>query len=73
MFLSGDQTLVRGDDARRYQLPDMFVHEISRSFAGPSTLFAMGLLIGNGKMNKVSSNCAELTRRGGRSPSTAFC
>lgn len=52
MFLTSDQSLVRGDDARSWQLCDMFMTSISPSYAGPSQAFVMGMLIKNGKQNK---------------------
>jgi hypothetical protein len=53
MFLTSDQSLVRGDDARSWQLCDMFMMSISPSYAGPSQPIVMGMLIKNGKQNKV--------------------
>ena len=53
MFLCSDQSLVRGDDARSWQLCDMFMTTINPTYAGPSQVNVLALLIKNGKQNKA--------------------
>ena len=51
MLLMMDGTLMRGDDARRIQLCDMFYHSVEQTRPHPG--FALGSVADQGKVNKV--------------------
>ncbi len=52
MLLLMDGTLMRGDDARRIQLCDMFCHAVEQ--LRPHASFALGTVTDQGKVNRVS-------------------
>ena len=51
MLLLMDQSLMRGDDARRIQLCDMFYHPVEQ--LRPHHGFALGTVTDQGKVNRV--------------------
>jgi len=48
-----DGTLMRGDDARRIQLCDLFLHEVENT--RPHSASALGAVTNQGKTNRVSN------------------
>ena len=56
MLLLMDGTLMRGDDARRIQLCDMFCHPVEQ--LRPHAGFALGTVTDQGKVNRVSRGFA---------------
>jgi len=52
MLLLMDGTLMRGDDARRIQLCDLFLSEVD--YTRPHPAVAMGAVSDQGKANRVS-------------------
>lgn len=55
MLLLMDGTLMRGDDARRIQLCDLFVSEVEHTRSHPAV--AIGAVTDQGKVNRVSNHC----------------
>lgn len=53
MFLFMDSTLMRGDDARRVQLCDLFSYDIA--MVRPHPACALGVVTEQSKTNKVCS------------------
>ena len=58
MLLLMDATLMRGDDARRIQLCDMFYKLVEQT--RPHTGFAFGTVTDQGKVNRVRGACLSL-------------
>ena len=53
MFLARDQTLVRGNEARGWELSDMFLHDYETHVVGPDKMYLMGFCMDESKCNQV--------------------
>ena len=58
MLLLMDGTLMRGDDARRIQLCDLFLSEVE--YTRPHAATALGAVSNQGKANRVSHACTYM-------------